>query len=581
MVEEGKSLDNLRHSCAHLLAAAVLELWPETKLAIGPPIEDGFYYDFEFKQPISESDFSSIEKKMLTLLKDWHNFERIVVSNSEAKQQWSNNPYKQEIIDELAQKVEQISFYKSGNFVDLCRGGHIANPATELQHFKLLSIAGAYWRGDKNNPMLTRIYGTCFPTKKELDHFLWQREEAKKRDHKKIGPAMDLFHLQSEAPGMPFWHSKGMILRNELLKFSRDIQHRYNYIEIQAPNLLAVEIFKKSGHWDHYKENMFFTTGWGDKKYALRPMDCPGTIQIYKFHKHSYRELPLRMAEYGTVTRNEKSGELNGLLRVAQITQDDAHIFLREDQIRTIVQETMQLVEEIYRPFNLEYHVYLSTRPGDYMGELTTWNKAEGALKEAILAQKIKLLLKEKDGAFYGPKIDYQLRDSLGRMWQCATIQLDFQMPTVFNLTYAGEDGNEHRPVIIHRTVMGAIERFIGILIEHFAGAFPVWLHPVQVKILPVSDKYINYGSRVGERIREKIPSIRLEVDNSAETLGNKIRKAQTEKVPYMIIVGANEEKNNSVNLRLRTGEEIGEIALAMFVDRSHAIIDQRSLEVW
>lgn len=576
------SINNLRHSCAHLLAAAVLNLWPETKITIGPVIENGFYYDFEFNTPISEKDLAKIEKKMSELVNNWNEFTEMVVAEKEALEKFKDNPYKIELIKELKEKGEKITLYQSGDFIDLCRGGHIENPSKELKHFKLLSIAGAYWRGNEKNKMLTRIYGTCFPTEKELKDYLWQTEEAKKRDHRKIGVSLKLFHLQSSAPGMPFWHPKGVILRNQLIEFSRQIQNKYNYLETQAPNLLDVNIFKQSGHFDHYKENMFFTKGSDEKEYALKPMDCPGTIQIYKYYSHSYKELPLRYSEYGTVTRNEKSGELNGLLRVAQITQDDAHIFVRTDQIQNVVEETMKLAEEIYKPFNLSYKIYLSTRPDDFMGDIKIWNQAELALKNAMKSFSLPLLLKEKDGAFYGPKIDYQLQDSLGRSWQCGTIQLDFQMPEVFNLNYIGEDGKEHRPVIIHRTIMGAIERFIGILIEHYKGAFPLWLSPVQVAILPVSDKFNQEAQKVKNKLLEN--NLRVELNIEKKPLGAKIRSAVLQKIPYLCIIGEKEcdsLKNNNIkehfiSVRTLKGENLGLVNFYEFINNLKEKIENK-----
>lgn len=573
---DSKNLDNLRHSCAHLLAAAVLEIWPGAKLTLGPPIEDGFYYDVDFgAQKISEEDFAKIEQRMHKLVKNWKSFERKELSEKEAKKQFKGNEYKEELINKIVGRGEKITVYKAGGFVDLCRGGHSDRPDRELKHFKLLTIAGAYWRGDEKNKMLTRIYGTAFPSKEELDKHLWRLEEAKKRDHKKLGPQLDLFHLQSEAPGMPFWHPNGMILRNILLQFSKDIQAEYRYKEVQAPNLLDVEVFKKSGHWDHYKDKMFFSEGWDERQFALRPMDCPGTIQIYKSAPKSYKDLPLRLSEYGTVTRNEKSGELNGLFRVAQITQDDAHIFVRNDQIKEIVKETMKLSEEIYKVFKIPYKVYLSTRPDDYMGDLKTWDEAEKNLKEAMKEQGIAPLIKEKDGAFYGPKIDYQLEDSLGRTWQCATIQLDFQMPSVFDLNYVAEDGKEHRPVIIHRTIMGSIERFIGILIEHYGGVFPLWLAPQQVAILPISDKFQPYGLKIREQLVKK--HLRAEVNVDNKTLGAKIREATLQKIPYLVIIGEKEEKANVISVRTREGKDQGQITTSEFINKLKSQIENFS----
>ena len=573
---DNKKLDNLRHSCAHLLAAAVLKIWPGAKLTLGPPIEDGFYYDIDFGEvSVTEADFPKIEQKMHELVKEWRSFEKKEQSEKEAMRQFKGNEYKAEIIREIVDRGEKISVYKAGSFEDLCRGGHCDQPDKELRHFKLLSIAGAYWRGSEKNKMLTRIYGTAFPSKEELEKYLWRLEEAKKRDHKKLGPQLDLFHFQSEAPGMPFWHPNGMILRNTLLQFSKDIQTRYGYKEVQAPNLLDIKVFKKSGHWDHYKDKMFFSEGWGERQFALRPMDCPGTIQIYKFSPKSYKDLPLRLSEYGTVTRNEKSGELNGLFRVAQITQDDAHIFARQDQIKDIVKETMRLSEEIYKVFKIPYRVYLSTRPDDYMGDLKSWNEAEKSLKEAMKEQGLPRIIKEKDGAFYGPKIDYQLEDSLGRTWQCATIQLDFQMPSVFDLNYVGEDGKEHRPVIIHRTIMGSIERFIGILTEHYAGSFPLWLSPRQTAILPISDKFQSYSLKIREQLIKN--GFRAEVNLDNKTLGAKIREATLQKIPYLVIIGEKEEKDNVISVRTREGKDERQIALTEFINKLKSKIENFS----
>lgn len=572
-------LENLRHSCAHLLAAAVMKLWPDAKRTIGPSIENGFYFDFDFGDTkISDADLPKIEKEMRKLLVGWKGFERSELSTEDAKKEYPGNEFKHELIDEFSKKGETLTFYTSGEYSDLCRGGHCEHPDKELQHFKLLSLAGAYWRGSEKNKMLTRIYGTCFSTKDELEKYLWQLEEAKKRDHKKLGSQLDLFHFQSEAPGMPFWHPKGMVLRNVLLQFSRDIQAKYHYKEVQAPNLLDVSLFKKSGHWDHYKDNMFFAQGWGDRQFALRPMDCPGTIQIYNFSPKSYKDLPVRFSEYGTVTRNEKSGELNGLLRVAQITQDDAHIFARPDQIKEVVKETMRLSEELYSVFKIPHKAYLSTRPDDYMGELDTWNKAEESLREAMKEQDIPLLVKEKDGAFYGPKIDYQLEDSLGRTWQCGTIQLDFQMPSVFDLNYMGDDGKKHRPVIIHRTIMGSLERFIGILVEHYAASFPLWLAPVQVAILPISDTFLEHAKKVCDTLIEK--GIRAELNTTAESIGKKIRSATLQKVPYMGIIGGKEEESHKVDkvykvsVRTREGRDLGLQSLEIFINTLKTTIE-------
>jgi len=572
-------LGNLRHSCAHLLAAAVKGLYPGAHNAIGPSIENGFYQDFDMgKWAISEADLLKIEKRMREMLKKWGPFEEKEVSVDQALKDFADNPYKVELIKDFAKEGKKITENDPGDFLDLCKGGHSNNPKVELKNFKLLSVAGAYWKGDEKKKMLTRIYGTLFPTKEELDKYLWQQVEAKKRDHRKLGAELDLFHFQSEAPGMPFWHPKGVVIRNELLQFSRKIQKKYNYLEVQAPNLLAVDLFKKSGHWNHYKENMFFSKGWGNKEYALRPMDCPGTIQIYKSHPHSYKELPLRLSEYGTVTRNEKSGELNGLFRVAQITQDDAHIFMREDQIQENVLETMRLAEEIYSAFRIPYKVYLSTRPDDFMGDIKVWNNSEASLKKAIEKQGLPLLLKEKDGAFYGPKIDYQLEDSLGRTWQCGTIQIDFQMPKVFELEYTGVNGNAYRPVINHRTIMGSIERFVGILIEHYAGAFPLWLSPVQVSVLPISEKQIEYTKKVREQLESS--GLRVELNSENKTIGAKIRESTLQKIPYMVIIGEREveslkSKVHQVSVRSREGKDLGLMNINEFITKLKSQIEK------
>ncbi len=556
-------LYKLRHSAEHVLHQAVKELYPSIHLAMGPATDDGFYFDFDSSPEgreavtITEADFKSIEKRMRYIINKNLPITRHEISVDEARKLFADNPYKQEWIEKAEKLNEPITIYwtgepnAKGSMVDLCAGPHVDSTG-EIKAFKLLTMAGAYWHGDEKNKMLTRIYGTAFESKEDLEKYLWQLEEAKKRDHKKLGPQLDYFHFQSEAPGMPFWHPKGMILRNSLFEFSRQIQAQYDYKEIQAPNLLDIELFKKSGHWDHYQDNMFFTEGIGKKQYALRPMDCPGTIQIYNFRPRSHKDLPLRLAEYGTVTRKEKSGELNGLFRVAQITQDDAHIFITPEKIQDIVVETMKLAKEIYEVFGISFKIYLSTRPDDYMGDLTIWNAAEESLKNAIKEQGVPLLLKEKDGAFYGPKIDYQLEDSLGRTWQCGTIQLDFQMPEVFDLHYVGDDGNQHRPVIIHRTIMGSIERFIGILMEHYAGAFPLWLSPEQVTIIPIAERHRQAAQAIATKLQDI--NVRFELDDKALSMQKKIRNAQQSKVNYMLILGDKEVESGEVNVRMRDG---------------------------
>ncbi len=567
-------LQELRHSAAHLLAAAVLRLYPKAKLTIGPAIESGFYYDLDLESPISEEDLLKIEKEMASVLTTWKGFSHREVTEKEAKVFYKNNPYKIELIDGIVEKGEKLTFYKAGDFEDLCRGGHSENPRKDIGAFKLLSIAGAYWRGDEKNKMLTRIYGTAFPTKKELDVHLENLEEAKKRDHRKLGKELDLFHFQSEALGIPFWHPKGMIIRNELLSFSRKLQLQYGYKEILTPMMMDVSIFKQSGHWDHYKKDMFFTEYEDDKLFSLKPMNCPGMIQVYKSSMRSYRDLPLRLAEYGLITRKEQSGELNGMFRVMQATQDDAHLFVTEDAIGEALEGLISLVSDIYNVFGLKYKAYLSTRPDDYMGKLETWNSAEQTLKAAMEKAGLEVLLKEKDGAFYGPKIDYQLEDSLGRTWQCGTLQLDFQMPETFNIEYIDKDGSAKRPVIIHRTIIGSLERFIGILTEHYAGAFPLWLAPVQVVLLPIADRHIEFAEKAVQTLRNA--NIRAEVDIRSERLQAKIRDATLQKVPFMGIIGDKETEAGAISVRERAGGDLGSLSIASFLQQLQKNIDKK-----
>ncbi|MBA3723478.1 MAG: threonine--tRNA ligase [Candidatus Levybacteria bacterium] len=558
-------LKELRHSAAHLLAAAVLKLYPNTKLTIGPAIDTGFYYDLDFTHPLTEDDLPKIEKEMAATLKTWETFSHREVTEKEAKEFYKNNEYKRELIDEIVAKGEKLTFYKAGDFEDLCRGGHSAKPQKDIGAFKLLSIAGAYWRGSEKNKMLTRIYGTAYPKQKELENHLTMLEEAKKRDHRKLGRELDLFHFQPEAPGMPFWHPKGMILRNELLAFSRKLQLEYGYKEVLTPTMMDVSIFKQSGHWDHYQKDMFSTIYEDDKLFGLKPMNCPGMIQVYKSSLRSYRDLPLRLSEYGLITRKEQSGELNGMFRVMQATQDDAHLFVTEDAIDEALEGLIALVSDIYAGFGLKFKAYLSTRPDNYMGKLETWDRAEKTLKAAMEKAGLEILLKEKDGAFYGPKIDYQLEDSLGRTWQCGTLQLDFQMPETFNIEYIDSDGTAKRPVIIHRTIIGSVERFIGILTEHYAGAFPVWLAPVQVVLLPIADRHIEFGQKVIDQLQNA--GIRAEMDTRSERLQAKIRDATLQKVPFMGIIGDKEIVESAISVRKRDGEDLGQIKTASFLN--------------
>jgi threonyl-tRNA synthetase len=551
-----QSIEIIRHSLAHIMAMAILKLWPNTKFAIGPVIENGFYYDFDFgKIKISDNDLLKIEKEMKFLIKQNQKFERAEISINEAKKFFTNQPYKLDLINSKLQlKSQNLLIYKIENFIDLCKGPHVKstkeiNPET----FKLNKLAGAYWRGDEKNKMLTRIYGLAFATKLELENYLKAIEEAEKRDHKKIGKELDLFSFHSEAPGACFWHPKGMILWNELETLGKNLRKKYEYKEIQTP-ILAKQIFwETSGHWEHYKESMFhFETE--NEKYAIKPMDCPFNIKIYQEKQRSYKELPIRYTEIGRVMRNEKSGELNGLFRARHITQDDSHIFLAENQIEKEIITLLKMTREYFFHFRIEPKFYLSTRPEIFIGKIQDWNKAEQNLENALKYEKIKYKIKEKDGAFYGPKIDIDIKDALGRSWQLATIQLDFQLPQRFKIEYIDKNGKKEMPVMIHAAIFGSIERFTGILIEHYAGAFPVWLSPVQVKIISVGLTHVKFCHKLANEFKQN--NIRVEVDESDETVGNKIRKAVTEKIPYMLVIGDREMSSDKLAIRDR-GEKI------------------------
>jgi threonyl-tRNA synthetase len=562
------NLTKLRHTTEHVLQQAVKNLYgDQITMAMGPATDHGFYFDFETKNlKISELDFPKIEKEMQKIIDQNLPLIQKKLPISKAKKLFKNNPYKQEWIDEIKTKKEKPSVYWTGDqFVDLCSGPHLES-TNQIKAFKLLSIAGAYWHGDEKNKMLTRIYGTAFPTKKELDQYLQNLKEAKKRDHKKLGQKLKLFFLSNVAPGMPFWQPKGMIIRNLLFERFKKIQEEFGYQEVMGPNLLSVEVFKQSGHWDHYRDDMFFTQGKGNRQYAIRPMDCPGEIIIYQHHPRSYKELPIKYSEIGTVTRNEKSGELNGLFRVAQMTQDDAHVFMREDQIKDQIKEILIIAQKLYQPFNLNYKIYVSTRPDNFMGDPKIWDQAEKILKEIIKESSLPLLIKEKDGAFYGPKIDFEVKDSLNRTWQCATIQLDFFMPKKFNLEYIGKDGKKHRPIMCHRALMGSIERFIGILIEHYAGAFPLWLSPIQIALLPISQKHNKFTQKLASQLKEQ--QIRTEINSSNQSLNKKILHSESQKIPYMAIIGDKEIKSNSVSLRARNQKNLGSIAIEELIKK-------------
>ena len=530
--EGGK--ETFRHTSSHILAQAVKRLYPETKLAIGPAIADGFYYDLDRETPFTTEDLEKIEKEMKKIVKEALPIESFTLPREEAiaLMQEKEEPYKVELIEDLPED-SIISFYKQGEFTDLCAGPHLMNTKA-VKAFKLTSLAGAYWRGNEKNKMLTRIYGTSFTKKADLDEYLTMMEEAKKRDHRKLGKELGLFMLREEGPGFPFFLPKGMALKNALLEYWREIHTKNGYVEISTPIMLSRHLWETSGHWDHYKENMY-TTVIDDQDFAVKPMNCPGGILVYESEPRSYRDLPLRMGELGIVHRHEKSGQMHGLMRVRCFTQDDAHIFMTPEQVKDEIKGVALLIDEVYKLFGFKYHVELSTRPEDSMGSDEDWNLATEALREALDALGMDYVVNEGDGAFYGPKIDFHLEDSIGRTWQCGTIQLDFQLPLRFNLEYTGADGEKHRPIMIHRVAFGSIERFIGILIEHFAGAFPTWLAPVQVKVLPISDKHLEYGEKVFEALKEA--GIRAEIDTRAEKIGYKIREAQMQKIPYMLVV--------------------------------------------
>ena len=566
----------LRHTASHILAQAVKRVYPNVKLAIGPAIDTGFYYDFDADFTFTPEMLETLEKEVGKIIKEDLKLERFELPREEAIKfmKEKNEPYKVELIEDLP-KDAIISFYKQGDFVDLCAGPHV--PSTgKVKAIKLLSVAGAYWRGDEKNKMLQRIYGTAFTKKSELDAYLNMLEEAKKRDHRKLGKELDLFSIHEEGPGFPFFHPKGMVVRNELEGFWREKHTEAGYDEIRTPIILNEALWHQSGHWDHYKENMYFTKIDGED-YAIKPMNCPGSILVYKSSLHSYREFPLRLAELGLVHRHELSGALHGLMRVRCFTQDDAHIFMTKDQIKDEILNVIKLIDDFYKTFGFEYFVELSTRPEDSMGSDEDWEAATNGLKEALDAAKLPYKINEGDGAFYGPKIDFHLKDCIGRTWQCGTIQLDFQMPERFDLTYVGPDGEKHRPVMVHRVVFGSIERFIGILIEQFAGAFPTWLAPVQVRVMNITDAQKDYVAAIAKTLKSK--KIRVEIDDRNEKIGYKIREAQLQKIPYMIIVGDKEMNENKISLRTRKGGDLGAMSLDEFISKITAEIEKRVIE--
>ena len=559
--EDGQRAFN--HTASHILAQAVMHLFPDTKFAIGPAIDNGFYYDFDKETPFTAEDLEKIEKEMAAIAKAALPIERFGLDIKEAHKRMADQPYKIELMDEHAGKGEAISFYTQGDFTDLCAGPHLVSTAP-VKAVKLTSCTGAYWRGSEKNKMLSRIYGTAFPKKSELDAYLARLEEAKKRDHRRLGKELGLFTMLDEGPGFPFFLPKGMILKNELINYWREVHTRAGYQEISTPIMLNRGLWERSGHWDHYKNNMY-TTVIDDTDFAIKPMNCPGGILVYQTEMHSYRDLPMRMGELGLVHRHELSGALHGLMRVRCFTQDDAHIFMTADQIKDEIKGVVALIDEVYSLFGFTYHVELSTRPEDSMGSDEDWEMATAGLRGALDEIGLEYKVNEGDGAFYGPKIDFHLEDSIGRTWQCGTIQLDFQLPERFALEYTGADGEKHRPVMIHRVVFGSIERFIGILIEHFAGAFPTWLAPVQVEVLPISEKYNDYAEKVAAELTAA--GVRVEKNFRPDKIGYKIREAQLQKIPYMLIVGEKEAESGTVSVRSRRDGDAGACRLSEFVE--------------
>ena len=572
--EEDGGKHTLRHTASHILAQAVKRLWPEAKLAIGPAIDKGFYYDIDMEHTLTPEDLGKIEKEMSRIVKENLPITKSVMSRQEAIEFFKskNEDYKVELIEDLPEDAV-ISCYAQGDFVDLCAGPHVASTG-KVKAFKLQSIAGAYWRGDEKNKMLQRIYGTAFEKKEELDAYLHLLEEAAKRDHRKLGKELGLFVIKEEGPGFPFFLPKGMALRNELENFWREVHHEFDYEEIRTPIILNKQLWETSGHWFHYRENMY-TTIIDDEEYAIKPMNCPGGILVYQNEMHSYRDFPLRYAELGLVHRHELSGALHGLFRVRAFTQDDAHVFMLPDQMQSELMKVIELFDRIYSQFGLKYHVELSTKPDNAMGDDAIWEAATEALRNAIEAKGIPYVINPGDGAFYGPKLDYHIEDSLGRTWQCGTIQLDMNLPERFQIEYVGEDGQKHRPIMIHRACFGSMERFIGILTEHYAGAFPTWMAPVQVKILPISEKHVEYAKELAKQMHHDY--VRVEVDDRSEKIGYKIRQAQMAKVPYMLVVGDKEVEEGTVNVRKHGGDELGSVPFEEFFNSIKIEIKERN----
>lgn len=559
--KEGKQI--FWHTASHIMAYAIQELYPDTKFAIGPSTETGFYYDLDLEHRFVEEDFKAIEDKMKEIAKKDLPVEKIEISREEALKYFKEKgqDYKVELINDLPED-EKITMYKIGDFLDLCKGPHLLS-TKKIKAIKLLSIAGAYWRGDSNNKMLQRLYGIAFEKQSQLEEYITRREEAEKRDHRKLGKELDLFSMHEEGPGFPFFHPNGMILRNNLLNWWRGVLDENGYGEILTPIILNEALWHRSGHWDHYKDNMYFTKI-DDGDYAVKPMNCPGSILVYNSNNHSYRDLPIRLAEYGIVHRHELSGALHGLFRVRTFTQDDAHVYCLFSQVKDEVFKMIDLADYLYSTFGFKYSIELSTRPDDYMGELDAWNLAEKSLKEALEEKNLPYTINEGDGAFYGPKIDFHLEDAIGRTWQCGTIQLDFQLPENFDLTYVDENGERQRPVMLHRALLGSVERFMGILIEHFAGKFPLWLSPVQVEVIPVSDKFKDFAQNLADKLHAA--GLRVHLDGRAEKVGYKIREAQVKKINYMLVIGEKEETSGKLSVRKRNGEEVQDVDVDEFI---------------
>ena len=560
--EDEQVRHDYRHTASHIMAQAVKHIWPEAKLAIGPEIENGFYYDFDLEHKFTEEDFLKIQKEMKKIVQANYKLERFELPRAEAIKlmQEKDEPYKVELINDLPEDAV-ISFYKQGDFTDLCAGPHMESTG-QIKAFKIMSVAGAYWRGNSDNKMLQRLYATAFPTQEELDNYIKMLEEAKQRDHRKIGKEMELFALYDEGPGFPFFLPNGMIIRNELENFWREEHRKRGYVEIKTPLILNEQLWRTSGHWDHYKDNMYFTKI-DDEDYAVKPMNCPGSILVYRGKMHSYRELPLRIGELGQVHRHELSGALHGLMRVRTFTQDDSHIYMMPEQVEEEIVGVAKFCDEVYKLFGFEYHVELSTRPEDSMGTDEEWEMAENALRSAIQATGVDYVVNEGDGAFYGPKLDFHLKDSIGRTWQCGTIQLDLQMPQRFDITYVGADGEKHRPIMIHRVIFGSIERFIGILTEHTAGKFPLWLAPVQVKLLTVTEKFVPYAEEVEKKLREA--GLRVQLDARNEKIGYKLREARNARDSYICVIGEREAEAKTLTVRSIKSGELGEMSVDDF----------------